>query len=59
MAGGWLQVPALLGVLLWLTAAVYTFVRFSAVTYGTTPLSAPEVQALAWRDTWDLIVHKP
>ncbi|XP_043238855.1 protein O-mannosyltransferase 1-like [Amphibalanus amphitrite] len=59
VAGGWLRLPAAAGVLLWLAAAVYTFIRFSVVTYGTTPLSAPEVQALAWRDTWDLIVHKP
>ena len=51
--------PAAGCVLAWLAAAGYTFVRFSVVTYGTTALSAPQVQELAWRDTWDLIVHKP
>ncbi|XP_037078662.1 protein O-mannosyltransferase 1-like [Pollicipes pollicipes] len=59
LGGGWLRWAAVAGVLCWLAAALFTFVRFSVVAYGTTALTAPDVQALAWRDTWDLIVHKP
>ena len=37
---------------------MYVFWVFSAVTYGHKELTAEQVQGLAWRDTWDLIVHK-
>ena len=47
-----------LGILAWLAACGYTFVVFSSVSYGTTPLTPAEIKEMTWRDTWDFIVHK-
>ena len=33
--------------------------RFAPLALGFVPLTGEEVRALQWRDTWDLIVHKP
>ena len=43
----------------WLALAAYVFWRFSVLAYGFVPLTAEEVKALQWKDSWDLIVHKP
>ncbi|KAK8391959.1 hypothetical protein O3P69_017520 [Scylla paramamosain] len=48
----------LTGVGLWAATILYVFWFFSPVTYGTRDLTANEVMSLAWRDTWDLIIHK-
>lgn len=48
----------LAGVGLWMAAVLYVFWFFSPVTYGSRDLTANEVMSLAWRDTWDLIIHK-
>lgn len=42
----------------WMAAVLYVFWYFSPVTYGSRDLTANEVMSLAWRDTWDLIIHK-
>ncbi|XP_071520863.1 protein O-mannosyltransferase 1 isoform X1 [Panulirus ornatus] len=42
----------------WMVAILYVFWFFAPVTYGTTDLTADEVMSMAWRDTWDLIIHK-
>ncbi|KAG0721721.1 Protein O-mannosyltransferase 1 [Chionoecetes opilio] len=42
----------------WAAAILYVFWYFSPVTYGSRDLTADEVMSLAWRDTWDLIIHK-
>lgn len=42
----------------WLLAIVWVFGRFSVLSYGTTELTADNVQALRWKDTWDFILHK-
>jgi len=44
--------------LVWLTAVVYVFYRFSVLSYAHLPLTAADVRGLRWKDTWDLIVHK-
>lgn len=46
-------------VLLWLSAAAAAFVKFAPLAYGFVPLSRSQVKELQWKDTWDLIVHKP
>lgn len=50
---------AYLGVVgMWMASILYVFWYFSPVTYGNRDLAASEVMSLAWRDTWDLIIHK-
>lgn len=48
----------LAAVSVWLGGVVYVFVVFAPVTYGHVKLTGEQVNALSWRDTWDLIVHK-
>ena len=43
----------------WLLAIVYVFKLASVLAYGSYPLSADDVRNLRWKDTWDLIIHKP
>lgn len=43
----------------WLASAVYVYLKFSVLSYGTTPLSAQDIQELRWKPTWDLIIHRP
>ena len=43
----------------WLFFMVYVFKLTSVLAYGYYPLSADEVKSLRWKDTWDLIIHKP
>nr|XP_045592731.1 protein O-mannosyltransferase 1-like isoform X2 [Procambarus clarkii] len=42
----------------WMISILYVFWFFAPVTYGTTDLTADQVMSMAWRDTWDLIIHK-
>ncbi|XP_063601521.1 protein O-mannosyltransferase 1-like isoform X1 [Penaeus indicus] len=43
---------------LWMVSILYVFWFFAPVTYGTADLTADQVMSLAWRETWDLIIHK-
>merc|ERR1719322_1332940 len=45
--------------LLWLFGIFYVFQLTSVLSYGSYPLSAKDVRSLRWKDTWDLIIHKP
>lgn len=45
-------------VVVWALAVVYVFTVFVPVTYGHVQLTADQVNALTWRKSWDLIVHK-
>lgn len=45
-------------VALWMASILYVFWFFSPVTYGNIDLTADQVMSMAWRDTWDLIIHK-
>lgn len=42
----------------WLAGVAVVFERFLVLSYGTTRLSADDVVALRWKDTWDFILHK-
>ena len=46
-------------VMAWVAVAMYVFRQLSVLAYGFIPLSADDVRSLKWKDTWDLIVHKP
>ena len=46
-------------ILLWLLLAFAVFTRLCVLSYGFVPLTADQVRALRWKDTWDLIIHKP
>jgi len=43
----------------WMAAVIHIFNSFSHLSFGDYPLSADEVKTLRWKDTWDLIIHKP
>ena len=45
--------------LVWLFGISYIFQLTSVLSYGSYPLSANDVRSLRWKDTWDLIIHKP
>lgn len=52
-----------LAVIVWLLIVLYVFKRFSVLTYGlleieNRPISADDIIALRWKDTWDFIIHK-
>lgn len=47
----------------WLISILYVFQRFSVLTYGLRqidghPITADDLIALRWKDTWDFIIHK-
>ncbi|XP_053337154.1 protein O-mannosyl-transferase 1 [Clarias gariepinus] len=47
------------GVILAALCSVYICYRtFSPLTYGQSELSSEQLDALRWRDTWDILVHK-
>ncbi len=54
-----LRVVFLLGIMVWLFSVIRTFQDLSVFSYGTKPLTSDEVRSLRWKDTWDLIIHKP
>ncbi|XP_076245663.1 protein O-mannosyltransferase rt [Calliopsis andreniformis] len=45
-------------IVIWLIFVIYTFKKFTVLSYGTTHLSAKDILKLRWKDTWDFIVHK-
>lgn len=42
----------------WLIFIIYVFRKFTALSYGTVPLSAKDLLRLRWKDTWDFIIHR-
>lgn len=46
-------------VFLWMSCVLKIFSQFSTLSFGENPLSADQVKDLKWKDTWDLIIHKP
>ncbi|XP_063234675.1 protein O-mannosyltransferase 1 isoform X2 [Bacillus rossius redtenbacheri] len=42
----------------WLALVLAVFRRFTALSYGTTPLTAADVLRLRWMESWDFIVHR-
>lgn len=42
----------------WLIFIIYVFRKFTALSYGTVPLSAKDLLKLRWKDTWDFIIHR-
>uniref|UniRef100_A0A8D8M8C3 Protein O-mannosyltransferase 1 n=1 Tax=Cacopsylla melanoneura TaxID=428564 RepID=A0A8D8M8C3_9HEMI len=45
-------------VFVWIASILFTYKKFSVLSYGTTPLSAVDIVRLKWKDSWDFIVHK-
>ena len=45
--------------LAWMLLALQIFKEFSSLSYGVYPLTSDEVKTLRWKDSWDLIIHKP
>ncbi|KAF6126512.1 protein O-mannosyltransferase 1 [Phyllostomus discolor] len=45
-------------VVAWYSAACRVFAVLRPLTYGDTPLSPSELQALRWRDSWDILIRK-
>lgn len=45
-------------IIAWILFIFYVFKKFSALSYGTSALSAKDVIKLRWKDTWDFIIHK-
>lgn len=54
----WISVLYLTGTVVWIATIAYMFNVFLVLSYGTTKLSADNVAALRWKDTWDFILHK-
>lgn len=55
----YVKVLLYLTLVLWSVFVVKIFSQFSPLCYGEYPLTADEVKNLRWKDTWDLIIHKP
>ncbi|XP_055299560.1 protein O-mannosyltransferase 1 [Sitodiplosis mosellana] len=52
-----------IGICVWLVGTFYVFQKFSVLTYGLLQIdghaiTADDVIALRWKDTWDFIIHK-
>lgn len=52
-----------IGICAWLMCVLYVFQRFSVLTYGLLQIdghsiTADDIIALRWKDTWDFIIHK-
>lgn len=52
-----------IAVIVWLVGVFYVFQRFSVLTYGLLQIdghsiTAEDIVALRWKDTWDFIIHK-
>lgn len=45
-------------VVLWFIGVIYVYSKFTVLSYGTSKLSAADIIALRWKDTWDFILHK-
>ena len=55
----YIKVLMYLAITTWMAAVLHIFNSFSQLSSGSYPLSAEEVKTLRWKDTWDLIIHKP
>ncbi|XP_054440807.1 protein O-mannosyl-transferase 1 isoform X2 [Pteronotus mesoamericanus] len=44
-------------VVAWFSAACHVFNVLRPLTYGDTPLSASELQALRWKESWDILIR--
>lgn len=44
-------------VVLWFFGVIFVYSKFSVLSYGTTKLSASDIVALRWKDTWDFILR--
>uniref|UniRef100_A0A0K2V1T9 Protein O-mannosyltransferase 1 n=1 Tax=Lepeophtheirus salmonis TaxID=72036 RepID=A0A0K2V1T9_LEPSM len=53
------KVSYILLITLWCCGIVYVFLQMSVLSYGIYPMTAHEVKELKWKETWDLIIHKP
>ncbi|XP_062361866.1 protein O-mannosyl-transferase 1 isoform X4 [Cinclus cinclus] len=42
----------------WLSSVYFVYRTFSPVTYGQPALSPTELQALCWKDTWNILIRK-
>ncbi|KAG2469667.1 POMT1 transferase, partial [Polypterus senegalus] len=45
-------------VLAWFSSVYMVYVTFSPLTYGQPSLSAAELGALRWKDSWDILIRK-
>ncbi|KAM5331671.1 protein O-mannosyl-transferase 1 isoform 1-T5 [Glossophaga mutica] len=45
-------------VVAWYSAACCVFTMLRPLTYGDTPLSPSELQALRWKESWDILIRK-
>uniref|UniRef100_A0A8D2J5L5 Protein O-mannosyl-transferase 1 n=1 Tax=Varanus komodoensis TaxID=61221 RepID=A0A8D2J5L5_VARKO len=45
-------------VVAWLSAVYLAYRTFRPLTYGEPPLSKAELQALRWKDSWDILIRK-
>ena len=55
----YIKVFMYLTIVAWMAGVLHIFNSFSHLSFGDYPLSADEVKTLRWKDTWDLIIHKP
>ena len=54
-----LKIVMYISLLIWFVLVLKIFSEFSSLSYGVYPLNSDEVKTLRWKDTWDLIIHKP
>ncbi|XP_038637634.1 protein O-mannosyl-transferase 1 isoform X2 [Scyliorhinus canicula] len=45
-------------VLAWISSVYFVYRTFSPLTYGYPALSASELTALRWKDSWDILIRK-
>lgn len=45
-------------VVAWYSAACYVFHVLRPLTYGDTSLSPSDLQALRWKESWDILIRK-
>ncbi|XP_070811734.1 protein O-mannosyl-transferase 1-like [Pituophis catenifer annectens] len=45
-------------VVAWMSSVYLTYHTFSPLTYGDPALSKSELQALRWKDSWDILIRK-
>ncbi|KPJ12713.1 Protein O-mannosyltransferase 1 [Papilio machaon] len=48
----------IIGITVWLSYVLLTFIKFSVLSYGNTDLNENDLMNLRWKDTWDFILHK-
>ncbi|XP_028918288.1 protein O-mannosyl-transferase 1 isoform X1 [Ornithorhynchus anatinus] len=45
-------------IVVWFSSVNLVFHTFSPLTYGEQPLSASELKALRWKESWDILIRK-